>query len=105
MKESNLLKHDVNISWMTALNAEGKCHIVYMDESYIHKSFAHHDDNNLNDEQYQQVKAAHKGARYCFIGAIIDDDHTIANEKRNEVQKAHIKLEAFNYFQGEKSKQ
>ncbi|KAH9112766.1 hypothetical protein LEN26_002882 [Aphanomyces euteiches] len=52
--------------------------VVYLDESYIHHHYARHGESlyslyDPNDEQELQVKSKHKGQRYCFIGAILDD--------------------------------
>ena len=49
-----------------------------MDESYIHKNYHRHDDSlfNPNDEQDLERIAQHKGKRYCFIAAIINDDQS-----------------------------
>lgn len=76
LKEENIRKRDAYVSLMTRLNDDGKRRIVYMDESYIHKNYCRHDDSlyDPNDEQDLETKAMHKGSRYCFIAAIIDED-------------------------------
>ncbi|KAH9094469.1 hypothetical protein LEN26_018316 [Aphanomyces euteiches] len=57
------------------LSCENPRPVVYMEESYIHHHYASHQDSmfDRNDVQDLQVKAHHKGLRYCFIAGILDD--------------------------------
>ena len=76
LKEENIRKRDAYVQRMTEANNDVSRRIVYIDESYIHKNYHRHDDSifDPNDEQDLETKAQHKGKRYCFIAAIIDDD-------------------------------
>ena len=70
----NKLKRDQYVQFMTAVNQDPARRVVYMDESYIRKKYQRHENSlfDPNDEQDLEVKALHKGRRYCFIAVIID---------------------------------
>jgi len=79
---------------MTTVNADPARRVVYMVESYIYKNYQRIDDSlfDSNDEQDMGVNAMHKGRRYCFIAAIIDEDKSLENvpsQERPDVSKAH----------------
>lgn len=51
------------------------------------------------------MKALHEGRRYFFIAAIIDEDKTLgdlADEDRPGLSKAHLVLDTYQVFEGEK---
>ena len=102
LRAENIRKRDLYTVRMVSLNEENQRRIVYMDESYIHKNYARHHDSlyDPNDEKDVQVKAQHKGSRYCFIAAIVDADYTIPEEFREEDQHAHLILDTLNVFVG-----
>lgn len=78
--------------------------IVYMDESYIHKNYRRHDDSlyDPNDEQDLTTIGFHKGQRYCFIAAIINEDFNIEETERSENERAGILQETLDIFEGGK---
>ena len=53
MKEQNIMKRDQYVVKITRINSRKDRRIIYMDESYIHKNYARHDDSlyDPNDEQ------------------------------------------------------
>ena len=59
LKEENRRKRDKYIMKIMTINREGIRRIIYMNESYIHRNYAWHDDSmyDHNDDQDQQVKA------------------------------------------------
>ena len=64
------------MQFMTAVNQDSVRQVVYIDKSYIHKNYQCNNDSlfDPNNEQDLEVKAMHKGRRYCFIAAIINED-------------------------------
>ena len=107
LREENVRKRDEYVQFMTALNEDPTRRAVYMDESYIHKNYQRHDDLlfDPNDEQDLEVKAMHKGRRYCFIAAIIDEDKAfshISEEEKPASAKAHLMLDTLDVFEGGK---
>ena len=77
----NKLKRDQYVQFMTAVNQDPACWVVYMDESYIHKNYQRHENSlfDPNNKQDLEVKAMHKGRQYCFIAAIIDEDQSMGD--------------------------
>ena len=59
---------------LDSASATGRQTAVYLDESYIHHHYSRHKDSlfDPNDEHDLFVKEQHKGGRWCFIGAIVD---------------------------------
>ena len=60
-----------------------------------------------NDEQDMETKAQHKGKRYCFIAAIIDDNQSpavmaIPDNLRPDADKAGFMHETLDIFEGGK---
>ena len=107
LREENIRKRDEYVQFMTAVNKDPTRRVVYTDESYIHKNYQRNDDSlfDPNDEQDMEVKAMHKGRRYCFIAAIIDEDQTLSNvaeEEKPEAAKAHLLLDTLDIFVGGK---
>jgi transposase len=107
LREENIRKRDEYVQLMTAVNQDPARRVVYMDESYIHKNYQRNDDSlfDPNDEQDMEVKAMHKGRRYCFIAAIIDEDQTLSNvaeQEKPEAAKAHLLLDTLDIFEGGK---
>ena len=109
LKEENIRKRDKYVQMMTNANSDNSSRIVYMDESYIHKNYHRHDDSlfDPNDEQDLERIAEHKGQRYCFIAAIIDDDKSpdvlaLPDEDRPEERKAGLMIETLDIFEGGK---
>ena len=109
LREENLHKRDSYVQLMTEANNDFSKRIVYMDESYIHKNYHRHDDSlfDPNDEQDLETKAQHKGKRYCFIAAIIDDDRrpemqAIPDDVRPNANKAGLMHETLDIFEGGK---
>ena len=109
LREENIRKRDEYVQLMTKANKDPSRRIVYMDESYIHKNYHRHDDSlfDPNDEQDLETKAQHKGQRYCFIAAIIDDDRSpenlaIPEDVRPNVDKAGLMYETLDIFVGGK---
>ena len=107
LRAESILKRDTYVRFMTAVNADPARRVVYMDESYIHKNYQRNDDSlfDPNDEQDMEVKAMHKGRRYCFIAAIIDEDksfESVPSQERPAVSKAHLMLETYDVFEGGK---
>ena len=109
LKEENIRKRDAYVQQMTEANNDVSRRIVYIDESYIHKNYHRHDDSifDLNDEQDLETKAQHKGKRYCFIAAIIDDDRrpevmSIPEEIRPAIHKAGLMHKTLDIFEGGK---
>ena len=82
------------------LNDDGKRRIVYMDESYIHKNYCRDDDSlyDPNDEQDLETKAMHKGSRYSFIAAIIDEDKQVPNNSRTPLHEKVVLVVNILYF-------
>lgn len=78
--------------------------MVYLDESYVHQNYARHDDSlfDPNNEQDLQVTVKHKGRRYCFIAAIIDDDPAIEEARRTDADSAQLLMETLDIFEGGK---
>ena len=111
LKVENIRKRDAYVQRMTETNNDVSRRIVYMDESYIHKNYHRHDDSifDPNDEQDLETKAQHKGKRYCFIAAIIDDDRrpevmAIPEEIRLAIYKAGLMHKTLDIFEGGKKK-
>ncbi|ETV88734.1 hypothetical protein H257_00248 [Aphanomyces astaci] len=52
--------------------------VVYLDESFIHHHYTSHADS-LYDPTDQATKPKHKGRRYCFVAAILDDGSDTAH--------------------------
>ena len=82
------------------VNQDPTRRVIYMYERYIHKNYQLHNDSlfDLNDEQYMDLKAIHKGRRFCFIGEIIDEDQTLLHvpeEDKSESFRAHFMLDTF----------
>ena len=107
LTEKNMRLRDEYVATMVNLNADGRRRIVYMDESYIHKNYSRHEDSlfDPNDEQDLQVKAQHKGERYCFIGAIITEDTCLPSLPDNlkpESAKTHFMMDVYDIFKGGK---
>ena len=109
LKEENVRKRDSYVQLMTEANNDVSRRIVYMDESYIHKNYQRRDDSlfDPNDEQDLETKAQHKGKRYCFIAAIIDDSRSpdvmaIPDDVRPDVDKAGLMHETLDIFEGGK---
>ena len=107
LRAENIEKRDQYVQFMTNVNKDDARRIVYMDESYIHKNYQRHDDSlfDPNDEQDLEVKAMHKGRRYCFVAAIIDEDKSMQNvpdEERPFISKPHLMLETYDVFEGGK---
>ena len=100
----NNLKRDQYVQFMTAVNQDPARRVVYMDESYIHKNYQRNEDSlfDPNDEQDLEVKALHKGRRYCFIAAIIDEDQSIdvADHERPPNSKPMLLLDTYDVFEG-----
>eukprot|EP00171_Calliarthron_tuberculosum_P000839 IDg839t1 len=104
LKESILVKRNYYVRRMMEEKESGQRRMVYMDESYIHHHYSRHDDSlyDPNDEQDLEVKAQHKGRRYCFIAAIIDADHSIPEEQRTVPQQSALMHETLDIFEGGK---
>jgi hypothetical protein len=54
-----------------------------------------------NDEN-ELSKEKHKGGRFCFIAAIIDEDDSIPVDERTYDQQAHMMVSTLDYFRGGK---
>ena len=104
LKEEILLKRDAYVQLMIKANGRKNRRIVYMDESYIHKNYARHEDSlyDPNDEHDLTTIVTHKGQRYCFIAAILDADHRIPEAQRTDAQKACLMNETLEIFVGGK---
>ena len=107
LQEENVRKRDAYVQRMTEVNKDPSRRVVYMDESYIHKNYHRHDDSlfDPNDEQDLETKAHHKGQRYCFIAAIIDDDRSaevraIPENERPDLFNAGLMMDTLDIFQG-----
>lgn len=89
---------------VTEENLSKKRRIVYMDESYIHKNYCHHEDSlfDPNDEQDLNVAVQHKGQRYCFIAEIIGAEESVDPMERIEEEEAGLLHETLHIFQGGK---
>ena len=110
LKEENIVKRDFYVNYMTIANNDPSRRIVYMDENYLHKNYCRHDDSlfDPNDEQDLEVKAQHKGKRFCFIAAIIEEDtHAAAPingaaDQDPNVHKAGLLHDTLDIFEGGK---
>ena len=105
LRAENVLKRDQYVQFMTAVNQDPYRRVVYMDESYIHKNYQCHDDSlfDPNDKHDLEVKAMHKGRRYCFIAAIIDEDQSmrdIPDQDRPMTSKPQLLLDTYDVFEG-----
>ncbi|OQR85314.1 hypothetical protein ACHHYP_11956 [Achlya hypogyna] len=76
LAESNRVHRNAYVRRMYPFTRGDSRHrtIVYTDESFVHHHYKRHDDSlyDPNDEQDLQIKEKHKGARFCFIGAIVE---------------------------------
>jgi len=104
LREKNLIMRDKYVKRMVEEDNLKTQRIVYMDKSYIHKNYCHHEDSlyDPNDEQDLTTVAMHKGQQYCFIAAIVDADHTIPEESRTTEQKAGLLMDTLDIFEGGK---
>ena len=102
LKEDILLKRDTYISLMIEANDKNTRQVVYMDESYINKNYACHEDYlyDPNDEQDLTTIATHKGQCYCFIAVILDANHSIPEAQRTDAKKACLMNETLDIFVG-----
>jgi len=101
-KEENITKRDRFIAKMLSGEYQKK-RKVYMDESYIHNHYALTTDSIYDPEDHRPLpKRKHGGQRYCFIGAILDDDHTVEKGHRTKEQSAQWMPEVYHQFLGGK---
>ena len=45
LREENIHVHDEYVQFMTVMEEDATHHVVYMDESYIHKNYYRHEDS------------------------------------------------------------
>jgi hypothetical protein len=81
------------------LHADPQQRVVNMDESYIHRHYKRMKDTIYapNDEN-ELSKGKHKGGRFCFIAAIIDEDDSIPVDKHTYDHQAHMMVSTLDYF-------
>lgn len=99
MKQHITSQRDQYVKKMISLDTR---RVVYTDESYIHHNYSRHRDSlyDPNDEQDLQVIWRHKGRRYCFIAAIIDENKDVRRELQTDNDKAHLLKDTLDIFEG-----
>ncbi|ETV68972.1 hypothetical protein H257_15129 [Aphanomyces astaci] len=81
---------DIYVQQMCAatqhVNPRDRRTIVYSDESFIHHHYNKSDMSlyDPSDDLDSQPKAKHKGKRYCFIGAIVDDGESNSRQYQDD---------------------